>query len=496
MTNIDGRQYTSNMPAVGAPPQRSTSRMTLPPLNLVEVMPSSVSKTPYSALEAKGHTLMTCLSDFDIQSELVGITPGPVVTMFEVRPAPGIRVARIANLNYDLALALKAVTIGIQAPVPGTDIVGFEIPNETREMVDFQDILSSSTFKESQALLTLALGKDVAGNPAVVNLATMPHLLLAGATGTGKSVCINSIILSLLFKATPDEVKLLLIDPKMVEVTSYKDLPHLVHPVVSDMTMAKNALDWAVKEMMQRYAKIALVGAKNITDYNAKLRDFGNNRPEDMDFMPYIVIIIDELADLMMTASKEVESSIVRLGQLAHAAGIHLILATKRTQVVTGIIKANMPCRIAFQVVSKYDSKTILDTGGAEYLLGKGDMLFKSVGGRLQRIHGAFVSDATVAAVIDYWKRLVPPSYNVDFDELSASEGGLGGDLGNDDIRSDPLYAEAIAVVRQSDKGPISLLQRRFRIDYYKAACLIEQMEKDGILGPSDGSKPRQVLKE
>ena len=476
------------------------SWVALPSLDLVEAVASSSPKTPYEVLQSKGNTLMTCLLDFGIQGELVGITPGPVVTMFEVRPAPGVRVARIANLNDDLALALKAVAVRIQAPVPGTDTVGIEIPNETREMVCLRELLASQAFSNSQSLLTLALGKDIAGNPAVANLASMPHLLVAGATGAGKSVGINSIILSLLYKAKPDEVRLLLIDPKRVEMAIYHDLPHLVHPVVTDMAMAKNALDWAVKEMEQRYSDIARAGVRNIADYNAKLKTFGDDRPEGMDglaFMPYLIIIIDELADLMMVASKEVESSIVRLAQLARAAGIHLILATQRpsVDVVTGIIKANFPCRISFQVTSKHDSRTILDTVGAENLLGKGDMLFKPGGGRFQRMHGAFVSDGTVKAVVDYWKRMVAPSYGVDFADWGSAGDGLDGDFGGDDISSDPLYAEAVEFVRQSGKASISLLQRRFRIGYNKAARLVDQMEKDGIIGPSDGSKPRLILR-
>ena len=489
-------------PQSNAPPRSTTSPswVALPSLDLVEALPSSSPKTPYDVLQAKGNALMNCLADFGIQGELVGITPGPVVTMFEVRPAPGVRVARIANLNDDLALALKAVAVRIQAPVPGTDTVGIEIPNEIREMVGLKELLASPAFSNSQSLLTLALGKDIAGNSAVTNLASMPHLLVAGATGAGKSVGINSIILSLLFKAKPDEVRLLLIDPKRVEMAIYHDLPHLVHPVVTDMAMAKNALDWAVKEMEQRYADIARAGVRNIADYNTKLKDLGDSRPdglEGLEFMPYLVIIIDELADLMMVASKEVESSIVRLAQLARAAGIHLILATQRpsVDVVTGIIKANFPCRIAFQVTSKHDSRTILDTVGAEHLLGKGDMLFKPGGGRFQRMHGAFVSDGTVKAVVDYWKRMVAPSYGVDFADWGSPEGGMDGDFGAADISSDPLYAEAVEFVRQSGKASISLLQRRFRIGYNKAARLTDQMEQDGIIGPSDGSKPRPVLR-
>ncbi len=472
----------------------------LPPLSRLEAAPATSGVTPRHILEAKGRALMTCLTDFSIQGELVGITPGPVVTMFEFRPAPGVRVSRIANLSDDLALALKAVAVRIQAPVPGTDTVGIEIPNEVREMVCFREMIGSEAFQSAQSLLTIALGKDIAGAPVVANLATMPHLLVAGATGSGKSVGINSIILSLLYKARPDEVKLLLVDPKRVEMAIYSDLPHLVHPVVTEMALAKNALDWAVSEMEQRYDDIARAGVRNIADYNAKLKEMGDKRPEgmeDLEFMPYLVIVIDELADLMLVAAKEVETSIVRLAQLARAAGIHLILATQRpsVDVVTGIIKANFPCRIAFQVTSKHDSRTILDSIGAEHLLGRGDMLFKPSGGKFQRLHGAFVSDKNVLSVTDYWRALEKPSYQLDFTEWGQEKLSNGLDGPGSDISGDALYLDAVDFVRQQGRASISLIQRRFRIGFNKAARLVDQMEQDGLIGPPDGSKPRVVIK-
>ena len=481
------------------PPARKKARLPLPPLSLLEAIPQSGSKTPYAVLESKAQDLMTCLTDFGIQGELVGITPGPVVTMFEVRPAPGVRVARIANLSDDLALALKAVAVRIQAPVPGTDTVGIEIPNEQREVVCLRQILSSETFAKSKSFLSIALGKDIAGHPTVADLATMPHLLVAGATGAGKSVGINSIILSLLYKSTPDDVRLLLVDPKRVEMAIYADLPHLVHPVVTEMQLAKNALDWAVREMDQRYTILAKAQVRNITDYNAKIKEHAQKpipEMEGLEHMPYLVIIIDELADLMLTAAKEVETSIVRLAQLARAAGIHLILATQRpsVDVVTGIIKANFPCRIAFQVTSKHDSRTILDTVGAEHLLGKGDMLFKPSGGRFQRMHGAFVDDKNVKAVVDYWKRLQKPKFDIDFAEFGPAAGEASGN-GQSDIYDDPVYTEAVDFVCEQGKASISLIQRRFRIGFNKAARIIEQMEVDGIVGPQEGSKPRSVLR-
>lgn len=478
-------------------------RVALPPLDLLAAPAASSKGMSRHLLEEKGASLMTCLTDFGIQGELVGITPGPVVTMFEVRPAPGVRVSRIANLSDDLALALKAVAVRIQAPVPGTDTVGIEIPNEARETVYLRELLGSRTFKESRSLLTLALGKTISGLPAVTDLATMPHLLMAGATGAGKSVGINSIILSLLYKARPEEVKLLLVDPKRVEMAIYADLPHLVHPVVTEMHQAKNALEWAVAEMERRYNDIARASVRNIADYNAKLASWGTTPPEGLDdlaFMPYLLVIIDELADLMLVASKEVETSIVRLAQLARAAGIHLILATQRpsVDVVTGLIKANFPCRISYQVTSKHDSRTILDSVGAEHLLGRGDMLFKPGGGKFQRMHGAFVSDAEVQAVVDYWRSRQRPDYQVDFSdwapEGAAAHNGSGGG-GYSDIAADPLYNEAVEFVRQQGKASISLIQRKFRIGFNKAARFVEQMEQDGIIGPADGSKPRLVIR-
>ena len=480
-----------------------SARTPLPPLDLLQAAPASGGGTPREVLEAKGRSLMTCLSDFGIQGELVGITPGPVVTMFELRPAPGVRVSRIANLSDDLALALKAVAVRIQAPVPGTDTVGIEIPNEVRETVCLKELLSSQVFQQSKSLLTLALGKDIAGAPAVADLATMPHLLVAGATGAGKSVGINSIILSFIYKARPEEVKLLLVDPKRVEMAIYADLPHLVHPVVTEMQLAKNALEWAVAEMEQRYNAIAKAGVRNIADYNAKVAAWGDMPPpgmEDLAVIPYLVIVIDELADLMLVAAKEVETSIVRLAQLARAAGIHLILATQRpsVDVVTGLIKANFPCRISFQVTSKHDSRTILDTVGAEHLLGKGDMLFKPGGGKFKRMHGAFVSDQNVNAVVDYWKYHQRPDYQIDFADWSPEgSGGVlsGGNGGGGDIAADPMYNEAVEFVRQQGKASISLIQRKFRIGFNKAARFVEQMEMDGIIGPADGSKPRVVIR-
>ncbi|MDR2123663.1 MAG: DNA translocase FtsK 4TM domain-containing protein [Desulfovibrio sp.] len=482
-------------------PDPGTREASLPPLDILEAAASPSCGIQRDVLEQKGRDLMNCLHDFGIQGELAAITPGPVVTMFEIKPAPGVRVARIAGLSDDLALALKAAAVRIQAPVPGTDSVGIEIPNTTRETVCLKELLSSSIFRQSPSLLTIALGKDTAGNPVTADLASMPHLLVAGATGAGKSVGINSIILSILYKARPDQVKLLLVDPKRVEMSIYADLPHLVHPVVTEMPLAKSALEWAVAEMERRYDAIAGAGVRNITDYNARVAGWGGNPPPGMEhvkLIPFLVLIIDELADLMLVASKEVETSIIRLAQLARAAGIHLILATQRpsVDVVTGLIKANFPCRIAFQVTSKHDSRTILDTVGAEHLLGKGDMLFKPAGGKFRRLHGAFVSDRNVNAVAEYWKKIQPPDYTIDFADWGQEGTGpasAGGGL--IDINVEPLYNEAVEFVRSQGKASISLIQRKFRIGFNKAARYVEQMEADGIIGPADGSKPRPVIK-
>jgi S-DNA-T family DNA segregation ATPase FtsK/SpoIIIE len=502
--DIDIKEAVGTIPPahLEGPQIPKVKRVALPPFSLLHSVASASEKTPREVLEAKGRTLMTCLSDFGIQGELVGIAPGPVVTMFEVRPAAGVRVARIENLSDDIALALKAIAVRVQAPIPGTDTVGVEIPNDNRELVCLKELFCSKAFAESESLLSMALGKDIQGAPAMADLARMPHLLVAGATGAGKSVCLNSILLSFLYKAHPDEVKLLLVDPKRVEMAVYVDLPHLIHPVVTEMELAKNALNWAVAEMSRRYNDLALLGVRNILAYSEKIKDIDRSKnPElaHLEPMPYLVIIIDELADLMMTAAKEVEGYIMRLAQLARAAGIHMILATQRpsVDVVTGLIKANFPCRISFQVTSKHDSRTILDAVGAEHLLGKGDMLYKPAGGKFRRLHGAFVSDDDVVAVTDYWRSRQKPDYAVDFSDWgneSAMDGnGNGGGSGSDDVASDPMYAEAVSFVREQGKASISLIQRRFRIGFNRAARFVEQMEQDGIIGPADGSKPRHV---
>ena len=472
----------------------------LPGLDLLAPPSAKSGGLSREDIQARGQALMACLNDFDIQSELVRITPGPVVTMYAVRPAPGIRVSRIANLSDDLALALKAVAIRIQAPIPGSDTVGIEIPNEQRETVNFRELAASEAFRNGCGPLTMILGKDIAGKPFMADLARMPHLLVAGATGAGKSVCLNGILVSLLYRTQPQDMQLLLIDPKRIEMAVYADAPHLVHPVVTEMNEAKNALDWAVHEMDRRYAAMARLGVRNVAGFNQKLAAYKDGLPpdfSDLEPLPYLVIVIDELADLMMTAAREVETSIVRLAQLARAAGIHMILATQRpsVDVVTGLIKANFPCRISFQVTSKHDSRTILDQVGAEHLLGRGDMLFKPSGGRLQRLHGPFLSDEEVQNVVNHWKRQLSPSYKIDFAQWGIDAAVAGNGSGGGDAAQDPLYGEVQAFVSEQGRASISLVQRRFKIGFNRAARLIEQLEHDGIIGPADGSKPRAVVK-
>ncbi|MDZ7761203.1 MAG: DNA translocase FtsK 4TM domain-containing protein [Desulfovermiculus sp.] len=490
-----------NEPSVPSPPiKRLSTEYDFPPPGLLDQVPAQEEHTAED-LQALAERLSSCLEEFNVQGTVVEIKSGPVVSMIEFRPAPGIKISRIANLSHDLALALKASAVRIEAPIPGKDLVGVEIPNRKRKTVFFRSIIDSKDFQKSQPNLTMALGQDIQGQARVESLVRMPHLLVAGATGAGKSVCLNSILTSFLFFHSPQDLKLMLIDPKRIEMAPYADLPHLIHPVVTEMDMAKTALEWAVHEMDRRYQAMARLSVRNIEAFNAKLTQMGKDIPEDMqdlEPMPFLVIIIDELADLMFTAGKEAEASIVRLAQLARAAGLHLIIATQRpsVDVVTGLIKANFPARIAFQVSSRHDSRTILDTSGAEYLLGKGDMLFKSSAGRMERIHGTYISDNEINAVIDFWKHKHPTPEQVDLTEWKQDQRGENGNGGGDDISQDPLYDEAVQSVINSGKASISMIQRQMRIGFNRAARFIEQMERDGIIGPQEGSKPRTVLRQ
>ena len=489
-------------PATAKPASRiDPSVYELPPLDLLALPPENraVASVNERELQQQAQALTACLHEFGVAGEITRVVPGPVVTQFEFKPAPGVKVSRIAALSDDIALALRAMAVRVEAPIPGKDTVGIEIPSNERQTVLLREILGHESFQKATSPLTIALGKDIQGRPRIADLSRMPHLLVAGATGKGKSVFINTVLLSFLYKASPEDMRLLLIDPKRIELAAYADLPHLVHPVVTDMSMARSALDWAVHEMDRRYQAMADLGVRNIEAYNLKVANLGPKPPEEWaghEKLPYLVVVIDELADLMMTAAKEVETSIVRLAQLARAAGMHMVLATQRpsVDVVTGLIKANFPTRISFETASRHDSRTILDVVGAEKLLGDGDMLHKPSGGRMERLHGAYVRDREITAVTDFWRAKRPADFAVDFDEWGREEeGGVDGGAPGE-MNNDPMYREAVEFVLTQGKASISLIQRRFRIGFNRAARYIEQMEMDGMLGPQEGSKPRKVI--
>jgi S-DNA-T family DNA segregation ATPase FtsK/SpoIIIE len=473
----------------------------LPPLSTFESGEAKRVTIDKQSLVMNSRILEKKLMDYGVEGRAVEVRPGPVITVYEFEPAPGVKVSKIVNLADDLALALSAISIRIVAPIPGKSVVGIEIPNALRETVHLKEIVDSEAFKTSQSKLTLALGKDISGDPFVIDLAKMPHLLVAGSTGSGKSVSINSMVCSILLGATPDEVRFLLIDPKMLELSAYEDIPHLLLPVVTNPKKAALGLMWLVEEMERRYSILANGGTRNIEQYNRKLEEEvrGGTSGTEGDLpeagpgekLPYILVVIDELADLMIISSREVEESITRLAQMARAVGIHLILATQRpsVDVLTGIIKANFPARISFQVSSKVDSRTILDTIGAEHLLGMGDMLFLPPGSsRLRRVHGAWVSPGEIKRMVDFWRNQGKPIFDQSIlEEKRAREIGTEEDY-------DDKYDEAVAFVAETGQASISLIQRRFRIGYNRAARIVERMEEDGIVGPSDGVKPREVL--
>ena len=483
--------------------QAKPKRYKFPPLELLrQPQPSAAANT--EDIAERGQALMGCLRDFNIQAELVHATPGPVVTTYMVRPARGVSVRVFNRHADDIARSLMAVSVFVQAPVPGTDTVGIVIPNHNREIVNFREIASTETFREASRKMALPLivGKDTTGRPYIADLAKMPHLLVAGATGQGKSVCLNAMLTSLLLEKTPDELKLLLVDPKRVEMGMYEDESHLVHPVVKEVQDAKNALNWAVHEMDERYTRMSRLNTKNITGYNQRLAALQGKLPPDLadlEPMPYIAIVIDELADLMLQCRKDVEPCIIRLAQLARACGIHMIIATQRpsVDVVTGLIKANFPCRICFRVSSRQDSMTTLGTSGAEKLLGNGDMFYNPNGGQLTRLHGPFLRDEEVQAVVDYWKKQAKPEYGVDFSTWGMDEAGDGSLSGSgrqiDD--SDPLYREILSFIQEQGHVSTSLLQRRFNIGFNKAARYMDQLDRDGLVGPAPGAgKPRPVI--
>ncbi len=479
---------------------------TLPPLTLLEKVEIKSRGMKRESLIMNAKLLEKKLADFGVEGKVVEVKPGPVINMFELEPAPGVKINKVANLADDLAMALKAQSVRMIAPIPGKAVIGIEIPNQGRELVHLRDVLDNDKFLESKYRLPIALGEDIVGNPVITDLSRMPHLLIAGTTGSGKSVSLNAMICSIIFKATPDDVKFLMIDPKRLELSGYEGIPHLLHPVVVNPKKASHVLKWAVEEMEKRYMTIGEAGVKSIEAYN-KLVQKGQvpARKETYDSegvqeeekppekLPYIIIIIDELADLMMVAQRNVEESLARLAQMARAAGIHLILATQRpsVDVITGVIKANFPTRISFQVSSKVDSRTILDQLGAEKLLGAGDMLFIPPGTTtLTRIHGAFVSDSEIGRVVDFVRKQETPSY----DESISQYNPEAREEKQSAEEYDEKYDEAVELVTDLGQASISLVQRYMKIGYNRAARIIEKMEADGIVGPSDGAKPRKVL--
>lgn len=477
----------------------------LPPPDLLTAGPKqdTINDDVHKKFLETGRLIEDRCGEFSVEGEVTAYHPGPVVTTFEFKPSAGVKYAKVVNLGDDLALALKAESIRIER-ISGSSTVGVEVPNRKRELITLRDIIDTDAFVQSQSLLTLALGKDIHGDPVVTDLARMPHLLVAGATGAGKSVGLNSMIVSLLYKATPRHLRMLMIDPKMVELKIYEDIPHLLHPIVTDPKLASVALIWAVNEMENRYRTLSECGVRNIDQYNALLKDPDAHRrarkvsPDDPTPTPetlqYIVIIIDEFADLMMVASKDVEDSVTRLAQKARAVGIHLIIATQRpsVDVITGVIKANFPSRIAYQVASKIDSRTILDSMGAEKLLGNGDMLFLPPGtARIRRIHGAYVSEKEINDIVEFVKaNQGEPKFLEEITRVADEKGGADGI----EYLDDPKYDDAVRVVLTTGQASASYLQRRLKLGYSRAARLIEIMEANGVVGPSQGSKPREIL--
>ena len=500
------------------PPKYNLSEGVLPSLALLDERDIRVIGYSQTDLEEMSRLVEDILADFNVAVAVVGFHPGPVITRFELQPAAGVKVSRISSLSKDLARALSVTSVRIVEIIPGKSVVGLEIPNREREMVTLRELLVSPAFEKAKSLLTLAMGKDISGAPLVADLGKMPHALVAGTTGSGKSVAINTMILSLLYKATPEQVRLIMIDPKMLELSVYEGIPHLLTPVVTDMKEASNALRWAVAEMERRYKLMSKMGVRNIAGFNhlideavargETIRDpmfqLVNPLEEGEDFpilnkMPSIVIVIDELADMMMIVGKKVEELIARLAQKARAAGIHLILATQRpsVDVLTGLIKANVPTRISFQVSSRIDSRTILDQGGAETLLGNGDMLFLPSGTSIPiRAHGAFVDDHEVHRVVEFLKQTAPPDYLEDITRESSDNNdgySLNGDSSSNS-EADALYDEAVAFVTESRKASISSVQRRFKVGYNRAATMIEDMEAAGIVSAAESNGSRVVL--
>ncbi len=488
----------------------STGPYTAPDVaTIFQAPPEGSRKYDRESLLMNSRILVKKLADFGVMGQVVTVHPGPVITMYEFEPAPGVKVNKITNLSDDLALALRALSIRIIAPIPGKSVVGIEVPNPDREVVYIRDLLESKKFRGSGSKLTLALGKDIFGNPLEADLSAMPHLLVAGATGTGKSVFLNSLLCSILCRATPDEVKLLLVDPKLLELSIYEGIPHLIADVVTNPKRAAAALQGIVAKMEDRYQRMAALGVRNISQYNQRVDEAlaegektfflkpkpGEAQGEEVEYarIPYIVVVIDELADLMLVSARDVEESLQRLAQMARAAGIHLVLATQRpsVDVLTGIIKANFPARISFQVSSRTDSRTILDQGGADNLLGMGDMLFLPPGtSKLQRAHGSFVTEREVTHLVEYLKTQGQPQFDDDLSRLR--EESEARELRSED--TDEHYDLAVQIVAETRNASISYIQRRLKVGYNRAARMIEQMENEGIVGPQIGSKQREVF--
>jgi S-DNA-T family DNA segregation ATPase FtsK/SpoIIIE len=498
------------------------SEFELPPLALLsEPKKSNVGKLSADALEQNARLLEGVLDDFGVKGEIINVRPGPVVTLYELEPAPGIKSSRVIGLADDIARSMSAISARV-AVVQGRNAIGIELPNQRRETVYLRELTASEDFEKSKHKLAIALGKTIGGEPVIVDLARMPHLLVAGTTGSGKSVAINTFILSLLYRLRPDECKLIMVDPKMLELSVYDGIPHLLTPVVTDPKKAVVALKWAVREMEDRYKKMSKVGVRNIDGFNARVAEAaakgqviertvqtGFDREtgeaiyerEEMDLapLPYIVVIVDEMADLMMVAGKDIEGAIQRLAQMARAAGIHLIMATQRpsVDVITGTIKANFPTRISFQVTSKIDSRTILGEQGAEQLLGQGDMLYMAGGGRISRVHGPFVSDTEVEKIVAHLKTQAQPQYleAITADEdIEASEDRELSPGSMDSEEAGNLYDRAVAIVLRDRKCSTSYIQRRLSVGYNKAASLVERMEQEGVVGASNHAGKREIL--
>ncbi|WP_020590382.1 FtsK/SpoIIIE family DNA translocase [Kiloniella laminariae] len=496
----------------------------LPPISMLNLPPENIGKDRLGkdALEKNARLLETVLEDFGVRGEIVTIRPGPVVTLYELEPAPGTKTSRVVGLADDIARSMSALSVRV-AVVPGSSTIGIELPNSKRETVYLQELMGSTDFEQDKSKLPIILGKDIGGNPSIVDLARMPHLLIAGTTGSGKSVAVNAMILSLLYRFTPDECKFIMIDPKMLELSVYDNIPHLLAPVVTEPKKAVVALKWTVREMEDRYRAMSRLGVRNIDGYNARMAEARKNgevltrkvqtgfdpetgqpiheeQPFDMNPLPYIVVVVDEMADLMLVAGKDIEGAIQRLAQMARAAGIHIMMATQRpsVDVITGTIKANFPTRVSFHVTSKIDSRTILGEQGAEQLLGQGDMLYMGQGGRIQRVHGPLVTDEEVEEVVSWLKKQARPSY---IESVTAEEGDVGdfdGDTGSysggNGNKGDELYDNAVAVVIKSRKASTSFVQRQLQIGYNRAATIIERMEDEGLISSANHVGKREVL--